>query len=133
MKSMATDFVTLFDLKRCREMLAIDSDEPQIEKDLRILEECDSGGSIYIDYCACYVELFSGEFHPGSIVGTELSPLGETSFLLMPEHVDQMLTAIEKHADELRVMTAESIAQLREWGDVSRRDARFCVMYHMDC
>jgi hypothetical protein len=129
---MATDFVTLFNFERCKELLA--GNGTAQEKELAIFDECHSEDFIYLDYWACYVDVFDGTDPPESISGKQLLPeLQEEIFvLLLPQHVDLMLLSLKQHENELVVMADDRIAKLETWRDLCISDKRFLVAYHFD-
>jgi hypothetical protein len=158
---MGTDWARLFDKRQCDEILALKPSEvPRFAQDrLHLFAEfnewrdrfgeeesaserlkyklvdslCVTGDWLYLDYWACYAEVFVTD-PPGSIPDYELFPhLEEQGFLLLlPTHVDRMLASLAAHHSELRVMSPEHVAQLRQWRDECARDSEKMVAYFLD-
>jgi len=129
---MATDFARLFDYQRCQEILA--SKEAAATKEQLIADECSSNEFIYLDYWACYAEVFHASNPEGTISCVDLIPemLEENFILLNAQHIDEMLVSLQEHRDELTVMTKDSIDKLATWRDICQKNQRYLVAYHFD-
>jgi hypothetical protein len=94
---------------------------------------CVSNEHILLDYWACYAEVFVTD-PPGSIPDYKLFPnLQEQRFLLLlPEHLDRMLSSLNEHKGQLTVMSEENIAKLRGWRDLSAQDPDHAIAYFFD-
>ena len=71
---------------------------------------------IHLDYWGCYAHVFDG--HPESSISSlnYLPDQEEETFLLLrTEHVDSMLESLQKHANDLRVMSKRDIETLEQW------------------
>ena len=88
---------------------------------------------ILLDYWGSYVEVFGN--HPdGSISSLDfLSDQEEEIFLLLRvEHLDQMISSLDEHANELRVMDKEKVDRLKEWRDFCAANPNYLAAYFFD-
>jgi hypothetical protein len=95
---------------------------------------CLSSEEIRLDYWGCYAEAFRCSDPTGSIPDRELFPNRQEQrwLLLLPQHVDTMLTSLEAHRHEVTVMTEADISLLREWRRRCSVDPSFMVAYFFD-
>jgi hypothetical protein len=116
---------------RIQHLIASGQTEQELKYDL-VDSLCVFGEWLYLDYWACYVEVF-GSDPPGSIPDREIFPhVKEQQFLLLrPEHVEQMIRSLDDHLSEVTVMDANSIALLRQWRDRCSIDNRTMVAYFL--
>lgn len=77
---------------------------------------CVFGEWLYVDYWACYAEVF-GDDPPGSVSDRELFPhLRSPHFLLLQaDHVDRMIGSLSLHRAEVTVMGEKEISLLEQW------------------
>src|SRR5215510_4533964 len=66
---------------------------------------------IYLDYWGCYAHLFVGG-PEGSISSLDYLPDQEEEvfLLLRPDHVAEMIKSLREHANDLRILSEESIS-----------------------
>lgn len=171
---MGADWVRLFDMRLCDEIVALDrsaltifvssrvgeldqynilrfgfaEDVPVSERIQHLIGSglseqelkydivdslCVFGEWLYVDYWACYAEVF-GSGPPGSIPDREIfSHVQEQHFLLLrPEHVDQMIRSLDAHRSEVTAMDEKDIALLRKWRDRCATDRGTMVAYFLD-
>jgi hypothetical protein len=107
------------------------------EDSLRITlvhELCMLKPAITLDYWGCYIEAFHGVNPPGAISDLLLFPQQpeETFLLLRAGHLDQILLSLDDHADELSIMTADTVQQVREWRDFCGKHTDRMVAYLFD-
>jgi hypothetical protein len=95
---------------------------------------CVSSDRLTADYWGCFAEVFVSGDPPGSIPDYKLFPhiKQQGYLLLLPQHVDRMLTSLEEHRDEMRVMQEPQVAQLRQWRTRCVEDPGCMVAYFFD-
>jgi hypothetical protein len=111
-----------------------DSGLSELELKLSLIDSlCVFGRWLYLDYWACYAEVFASD-PAGSIADLDLFPdLRERRFLLLrPEHLDQMLGSLDVHRAEVRVMQEKDISLLKQWRDQCSNDPSTMVAYFID-
>jgi hypothetical protein len=104
----------------------------ELKEDL-VEQLCVSSRRILIDYWACYAEVFVTD-PPGSVPDYKLFPHNREQryLILLPEHVDKMLSSLHEHQCDLEVMSDKEIAELRAWRDLAARDDGQAVAYFLD-
>ena len=125
-----TDKVSVPD--RIKHLIESGLSEQELKYDL-VDSLCVFGEWLYVDYWACYVEVFNDD-PPGSIPDREIFPhVQEQQFLLLrPEHLDQMIRSLDAHRSQVTVMEEKDIALLRLWRDRCVTDNRTMVAYFRD-
>lgn len=85
---------------------------------------------IFLDYWGRYEQVFDKR-PAGSVSSQELfQPEAEGVFLLLrSEHVGEIIKALRKHSDELRVTTLEQLDTLERWESLSLANHRHMVAY----
>ena len=106
--------------------------EPEL-KHVLVNSLCVFGEWLYVDYWACYAEVF-GDDPPGSVSDRELFPnLPSPHFLLLqPEHVDRMIGSLDLHRAEVTVMVDKEISLLTQWRHRCATDDSTMVAYFFD-
>jgi hypothetical protein len=87
---------------------------------------------IRLDYWGCYI-VFDGD-PEGSISCLDFLPDQEEEIfrLLLPKHVDQMISSLYEHIDELSIMGKEDIEKVQKWRDYCAANPDFMVAYMND-
>lgn len=88
---------------------------------------------INLDYWGCWAEVFVKP-PPGSLSSRALFPddKEELFVLLLPTHVNVMLTSLQRHRSELSVMNDRSLARLTALRDDCARNSDLRVAYCFD-
>lgn len=86
-----------------------------------ILDLCFISRMLYVDYWACYAEVFMTNPEGFNLLqGLVRDDEEEETFVLLrPEHVDRMLSSLRDHH---AVMGLADIAELKSWTDQCRAD-----------
>jgi hypothetical protein len=124
---MATDSLQIFNKSLADKLLEKDADE------FEILDACFSDDEIYLDYYGCLAYLNGFEWE-NTISSLKIIPYceEETFILLQPSHVDKITKSLQKHINELSVMTEEEIDKIIEFKNYCDRNEDFMVAYMID-
>jgi len=99
----------------------------------QLINELACDAEVVVDYWGCYAEVFCG--HPaGSISSRVYFPKNqqEDFLLLLPEHIDLMLSSLRKHRNELKAMTEADLAVLDAIRQKCAEDEKFRAAYWFD-
>jgi hypothetical protein len=117
---------------RLRQLQASGLSEQELKRSL-VDSLCVFGEWLYLDYWACYTEVFVSN-PAGSIADLDIFPhLREQRFLLLrPEHVDQMIESLDAHRAGVRMMQEKDVLLLMHWRDQCLNDPTTMVAYFLD-
>lgn len=124
---MATDSLQIFNKALADKLLEKDADE------FEILDACFSDDKVYLDYYGCLAYLKGFEWE-NIISSLEIIPYceEETFILLQPNHVDKIIKSLQKHIEELTVMSEKEINKIIELKNFCDQNEGFMVAYMID-